>query len=129
MINLRKGYKNNPLIGNINITSLREKTVSLREVLSKAPIDMLCVDQTKPDASFPDHQFKISRYQFPLLRRDCNSMGGGEIVFVREGFIVKQIKNFETENAETICLELIIAKKKWCILFAYRPPDANKNVL
>ena len=39
------------------------------------------------------------------------------------------MKNFETENAETICLELIIAKKKWCILFAYRPPDANKTML
>ena len=34
------------------------------------------------------------------------------------------MKNFETENAETICLELIIAKKK-CILFAYQPPDAS----
>ena len=38
------------------------------------------------------------------------------------------MKNFETKNAETICLELVIAKKKWCILFAYRPPDTNKIV-
>ena len=35
------------------------------------------------------------------------------------------MKNIETENAETICLELVIAKKKWCILFAYRAPDIN----
>ena len=35
------------------------------------------------------------------------------------------MKNFETENSETICLELVIAKKKWCILFAYRAPDIN----
>ena len=129
MINLRKAYQNNPLIGYININSLREKIVSLREVLSKAPIDILCVDETKLDASFPDHQFKISGYQFPPLRRDRNSKGGGKIVFVCEEFNVKQMKNFETENAETICLELIIAKKKWCILFAYRPPDANKTML
>ena len=38
------------------------------------------------------------------------------------------MKNFENENAETICLELIIAKMKWCILFAYRPPDTNKTM-
>ena len=38
------------------------------------------------------------------------------------------MKNFETENAETICLELIIAKKKCCILFAYRSPDTNKTM-
>ena len=50
------------------------------------------------------------------------------MIFVREGFIVKQMKNLETENAETICLELVIAKKKWCILLAYRPPDTNKTM-
>ena len=49
----------------------------------------------------------------------------GKTVFVCEGLIVKQMKNFETENAETICLELVIAKKKWCILFDYSPPDTN----
>ena len=49
------------------------------------------------------------------------------MVFAREGFIVKQIKNFETENAEAIWLELIIAKKNWWNLFTYRPSDTNKN--
>ena len=49
------------------------------------------------------------------------------MVFIREGFIVKQMKKFETTNAETICLELIIAKKKWCILSAYFPPSTNKD--
>ena len=95
MINLRKAYQNNPLIGYININPLREKIVSLREILSKAPIDILYVDETKLGASFPDHQFKISGYQFPSLRRDRNSKGGGKKLFVREGFIVKQMKNFK----------------------------------
>ena len=84
------------MIGYININSLREKIVSLREVLSKAPIDMVRVDETKLDASFPDHQFKISGYQFPPFRRDRSSKGGGKMVFVRKGFFVKQMKNFET---------------------------------
>ena len=126
MINLRKAYQNNPLIGYFNINSLREIIVSLRNVLSKDSIDILCVDETKLGASFPDHQFKISGYQFPPIRRDRNSKGRRKIVFVREGFIVKQMKNIETENAEAICLELVIAKKKRCILFAYRPPDTYK---
>ena len=38
------------------------------------------------------------------------------------------MKNFDTENSGTICLKLVIAKKKWCILFAYRPPDTNKTM-
>ena len=53
LIDLRKAYQNNPLIGYININFLREKIVSLREALSKASIDILCVDETKLDASFP----------------------------------------------------------------------------
>ena len=28
-----------------------------------------------------------------------------------------------------LCLELVIAKKKWRIFFAYRPPDTNKTML
>ena len=87
---------------------------------------MLYIDKTKLDSSFPNHQFKIEGYQFPPLRRDRNSKGGGKMVFFR-GFIAKQVKNFETKNAETICLELTIVKKKWCILFAYCPPNTDKE--
>ena len=68
---------------------------------------------------------KISWYQFPPIRRDRNSKGGEKLVFVSRGFIVKQMKNFETENAETICFKVVIAKKKWCILFAYRSADTK----
>ena len=78
LINLKNAYQNNPLIGYININSLTEKVVSVREGLPKASIYILCVDKTKLDASFPDHQFKISGYQFPPIRRDRNSKGGGK---------------------------------------------------
>ena len=27
-----------------------------------------------------------------------------------------------------LCLQLVIAKKKWCILFAYRPLNTNKSI-
>ena len=75
MVNLRKAYQNNPLIGHISLNSLRKKIVGLREVLSRASIDILCVDETKLDVSFPDHQFKISGYHFSATRRDCSSKG------------------------------------------------------
>ena len=54
----RNAYQSNALIGYVNINSLREKIVSLREVLSKVFIE-ICVDETKLDASFPYHQLKI----------------------------------------------------------------------
>ena len=87
--------------------------MSLREILKKVKIDVLCIDETKLDSSFPNHQFKIEGYQFPLLRRDQNPKGECKMVFVREGFIAKQMRNFETKNKEIICVELTIVKKKW----------------
>ena len=40
------------------------------------------------------------------------------------------MKYFETKNDESICLGLTIAKKKWCIYFAYRHPNTdNENCL
>ena len=66
------------MIGYININSLREKIITLRKVLSKAPIDILRVEETKLDANFPDHQLEIPVYQFPPFRRDRNSKGGGK---------------------------------------------------
>ena len=85
--------------------------IPLNEVLSNAPIDVLCVDETKLDSSCPDHHFKIEGCQFPSFRRDRNSKGGGKLVYLREGFIAKRIPKLETEKAETICTEITIAKK------------------
>ena len=39
--------------------------ITLREVVEKAPIDILCIDETKLDDTFPDAQFKIDNYQYP----------------------------------------------------------------
>ena len=52
------------------------------------------------------------------------------MVYVREGFIAKQIKNLETKNVEIVNLEFTTVKEKWCILFDYRPPKKliKKNI-
>ena len=50
-----------------------------------------------------------------------------QMVFIREGLITKRLDNLETQLSETICLELTVSNKKWFILFAYRPPQANNT--
>ena len=40
---------------------------------------------------------------------------------------MKRIPKFEKVKAETICTEITIAKKEWCILFAYRPLNFSKT--
>ena len=59
LINLRKTYQNNPLTAYLNIDTLSEKIISLKEILKKAKIDVLCIDETKLDFSFSVLQFKI----------------------------------------------------------------------
>ena len=116
LIELRNKYLNNPVIGYLNINSLRNKIIDLREIMSKAPHDIVCTDETKLDESFPDFHFHMESYQFPPFRRDRNSKGGGKLVFVKNGLIAKRVKDLETIVSETICIELTITKKKWCIL-------------
>ena len=127
LIKVRETYSKNPILGYLNINSLRNKITNLREVVDKVPIDILCIDETKLDESFPDSQFSIDNYQYPPYRRDRNSKGGGKIVYVRQGLISKRLKSLESKLIETICIELTISKKKWCSLFAYRPPNFDKR--
>ena len=72
-------------------------------------MEIVCIDETKLDDSFPDQQFKIEGYQFPPFRRDRNNDGGGKIVFVKDGLLVNRLTEFETNISETICLELTIS--------------------
>ena len=127
LMKTRKTYEKNPIIGYLNINSLRTKILSLKEILHKAPINIICIDETKLDEAFPDAQFMIENYQFPLLR-DRNNKGGGKMVFIRKELLAKRLEDFEIKSTETICIELLISKKKWCIIFTYRPPKYDKKV-
>ena len=92
------------------------------------PLAIFFIDgEIKLDDSFPDHQFKKVGYQFPPFRRDRNKFGGGKIVHVKNGLIVKRLNDFEIKVSETSSLELTTSNKKWFIMFAHRPPiESNK---
>ena len=61
-------------------------------------------------------------YQFPPFRRKRNKKGGRKTVFIRKELLGKKLEDFETKSTETICIELLISRKKWRIIFTYRPP-------
>ena len=122
MIKVRNSYPNNPIKGYLNINSLQNKIISLREIIAKTPLDVFCVDETKLDNSFPNSQFILENFQFSPFRRDRNSKGGGKLVDVKQGMIAKRLENLETKFSETI------SKKKWCGLFAFRPLKQNKTL-
>ena len=100
----------------------------MKEILHKALIDILCIDETKLNETFPDAQFIIENYQFTPFRRDRNNKGGGKMVFIRKELLAKSLEDFETKSTETILIELLISKKRWCNIFIYRPPKYDKKV-
>ena len=129
LVKLRKDHINNPSIVYLNINSLSEKIIYLREICPKTSIDILCVDETKLDSSYPNAQLHIDGYQFPPFLKDRNNYGGGKMVYIRDGILAKRLENLEGKHSETICLELTVSKKKWCITFAYRPPSNDNKAI
>ena len=75
---LRRDYPSYPMIGYLNLNSIRNKIVQLTD---------LCIDETKLDSSFPNEQVHL-----PPFRRDRNSSGGGKI-----GIIARR-DNYEKVN-------------------------------
>ena len=112
LIKVRNPYLNSLIIGYLNINTLQNKIISLREIIAKAPLDVFCVDETKLGDSFPNSQFILENFQFPPFGRDRNSKGGGKLVYVKQGVIAKRLENLETKFSETTCIELTIFKKK-----------------
>ena len=50
-----------PIIGHLNVNSLRYKFVAIDELI-KNKIDICLISETKVDESFPNKQFKINGY-------------------------------------------------------------------
>ena len=83
------------------------------------PVKNLCLDVLY------DAQVHLNDYQFPPFRRDRSSSGGEKKVYICKGIIAKKLTFYETQNTESICVEIFIKKRKWKTLFAYRPPNNN----
>ena len=75
---LKQKYHSNPFISYLNINSLSNKIDALRQICKISPLEILCVDETKLDSSFPNSQFRIDGYIFPSYRRDRDNHGVGK---------------------------------------------------
>ena len=114
----------NPLIGYLNISSLRNNISDLRILLHDLQLEYFAISESKLDDSFPSAQFATENYEI-RGRRDSDGYGGGLIEFIKSGIICKRVKQFETVSLESICSEITISKKKWFCMVIYRPPNFN----
>ena len=79
----------NVIIATLNVTSLASKFDELK-VIEQGFFDILIINETKLDASFPVNQFFINGFSTPH-RLDRNRNEGGIIIYVREDISSKML--------------------------------------
>ena len=114
---------NHPIIGSLNINSIRYKFDQLK-FLVQDHNDILILQETKIDQSFPSSKFLIDGYN-PPFRRDRNSMGGGILVYIKENIPAKVLKI--TESIEGIFIEMRFKNDKWLLFCTYNPNGQNSK--
>ena len=82
LTNIRLRNRNRPIIGQLNISSIRNRFDFLCSEISPS-LDILLVSETKLDDSFPKEQFLMSNLCKPY-RLDRCSNGGGLLLYIRE---------------------------------------------
>ena len=126
-------YAENLKIGTININSLSSpgKFEGLQLILSQS-LDVLVVNETKLDDSFPTVQFTVNGFRTPY-RLDRNRNGGGVIIYVREDIPSKELTKFNVAVSdkhgplEVIFVELRIKNEKWLFMGGYSPPSQSNE--
>ena len=111
-------------IGSLNINSLPNKFEQLKEVIGKN-LDILTIQESKLDASFPPQQFVIEGYTEPY-RLDRNRDGGGVLIYVREDIPSKLLtKHTFTKHVEGLFVEVNLRKTKLLFFGGYRSEHPN----
>ena len=118
---LRNISKHRPIIGYLNVNSIRYKFHELREIFDDKLVDIFTIAETKIDSSFNSNLFSADGYK--LDRRDRNAHGGGIMTFIRSDLPVRRRPDLECNSVETLCFELEMGRRKWGILSAYRSPS------
>ena len=115
---------------NININSIRYKFAPLADVLSRSVIDILSVQESKLDDSFPDALFSVPG--FKLHRKDHQSKSGGLLMLIRDDLPQQRRLDLESVQAdsgriELLAIEIIINREKWLMFNMYKQPQVKNN--
>ena len=113
---------NNLVVASININSIRNKFDQLK-LLVNDNVDILIVEETKIDETFPTGQFIMDGYM-PPFRKDRNQYGGGLLIYVKDNIPAKLVENYKMPtDIESIFIELNFRRNKWLLMGTYHPPS------
>ena len=116
----RTNNAENLIVASLNVNSIRNKFDQLK-LLVKDSLDILVLEETKLDETFPEGQFYIDGFM-PPFRRDRNQYGGGVMIFVRDSIPAKVLDIDLPNDIESIFVELNFNNNKWLLMGTYRPP-------
>ena len=118
---------NKVIIGTLNINSLAPKFEQLKAVIGKN-IDVLTIQETKLDSSFPVGQFLMDGFSEPY-RLDRDKNGGGVMIYVREDIPSRLLtKHTFTKEIEGLFVEVNLRKTKLLFFGSYRSDHADIGV-
>ena len=122
---LRDANRKKCIIASLNVNSLPNKFVEIKEWLRCGIFDILSIQETKIDKTYPNSQFYVEGFKY--FRRDRKKGGGGIIVYIKENIIAQQ-KKFACKQLETILLHLRIGQRQFALISAYKPPSVDNNI-
>ena len=115
LTNIRLKNRNRPIIGQLNINSIRNKFDSLCFEISPS-LDLLLVSKTKLDDSFSMMQFLMSGF-CKLYRLDRCPNGWGLLLYIREDRPSRLLTEYKPpENVECLFVAINIRKKMASLL-------------
>ena len=119
---LREHANKQCLIGNLNINSLPGKFPEMQEWIET--FDILSVQETKIDRTFPISQFAVKGYN--TYRRDRKKGGGGLLLFIRSSIPSYQVK-IKCKELEAILVDVQLGRHHFSLLSVYKPPSVNNE--
>ena len=86
---IKAKYPQNLFFGHLNVSSFRNKFVSIQELI-KRTFDIFLISETKIDDSFPNAQFKIACCK--SFGKDRDAFGGGLLFYVNEKLYCRSLE-------------------------------------
>ena len=111
---IRRKNLNRPILGQLNINSMRNKFSFLAFQIGNN-LDALLIFETKLDDTFPTVLFLLDRFKKSYILDRCWK-GGGLLLFVRDDISPRLLTEHKTPtNVECIFVEISIKEKNWLL--------------
>ena len=110
-----KSKSGNVILSYLNINSIRNKLNSVNEMILEN-VDILCIAESKLDASFPVGQFMLPGFKKPF-RLDVSNKSGGLLLYARNKLPLRQLYcEVKSDDIQCIITDLNLRKRRWLLL-------------